>query len=182
MFVFLLTFWFLPASYVNATWLYYHCCSCYAQFTWNFPTVSDWMEQTVLAARVWDFSHGGIEAMSQIPSKFLSCTDYVKLTEGIIQLEKKTERLKDIVVSLLILSQLLYKIMNSHRLMAMLTLLGSYILPLMNMHQTTYSWSNYHDKMSESQQDLWHLQKLLLLFSIIQTAGTVVPRLSRSKK
>lgn len=41
--------------------------------------------------------------MPQIPSKFLSCTDYVKLAEGIIRLEKKTERLKDILERLLIL-------------------------------------------------------------------------------
>lgn len=41
--------------------------------------------------------------MPQIPSKFLSRTDYVKLAEGIIQLEKKTERLKDILERLLIL-------------------------------------------------------------------------------
>lgn len=61
------------------------------------------MEQTVSADGVWDFIHGGTEAMPQIPSKFLSCTDYVKLTEGIIQLEKKTERLKYILERLLIL-------------------------------------------------------------------------------
>lgn len=41
--------------------------------------------------------------MPQIPSKFLSCTDYVKLAEGIIQLEKKIERLKDILERILIL-------------------------------------------------------------------------------